>query len=580
MSNNRLTIALVVEGEYVSAWQYLMLERLLKVTGVELKAVIFHPIVHYPLSQKINWTLLKILRLVDGFIFRCPAKAQVAKSFLGLLGDIRLCEMHSKRYQQLLSQQAMDLVIDLTGHSLDSALLTWPRYGVWRHFYGNPAMLGDCYVGVREYIHKQAEIVSGVERLSDAESVPDMLFYATTSTDQTSISRSIERTLWKMVDFIPQRIQELLTVGADKFFIHTKERVRSFPVAQAYTNRPLSVYLMLGVIARYPLNFLYKLYKVAFRTEQWVLLVGQQPAHAYANHALEQFRKITPPRDRFWADPFVVDYENQQYVFFEEFFYATGKGHIACLQIHADGSHSQPINVLERPYHLSYPFIFTYKGQQYLIPETASNRTIELYRCETFPHQWVLEKTLMTNIEAYDATLLHHGGKWWMFVGMRTNHHCSPNEALYLFYADCPLSTEWQAHPQNPVISQASHARPAGPIVEENGKLYRPSQNCVGLYGRGLNINLIQQLDAQRYVEETVSYVLPEGAYDIDGMHTLGVSTGLAVSDARMVYRKLGVFDRWLTRFNRWQPPFFHQAALNKQQYVMFSPYIAQWIPW
>ena len=578
MSNNKLTIALTVEGEYVSAWQYLMLQRLLAIQNVELLAVIFHAPMDYPLSQKTNWALLKILRLVDGLIFNCPAKAQEAKSFIDLLGDTYLCDMHSKRYMQLITQQTVDLVIDLTGRIFTDELIAWPTYGVWRHFYGNPAMLGDCYVGVREYMARQAEIISGIERLTSNRSEPELLFYATTSTHQASISRNIESTLWKMVDFIPQRVQELITVGAEKFFQHSQTRAKSLPIVQEYTYKPLPVLLMVGVLARYPFNFLHKLYKVAFRSEQWVLLVGKQQTKLDAYHALNQFRKLMPPRDRFWADPFVVDYQNEQYVFFEEFVYAEGKGHIACLQMSADGSHSQPTRVLDQPYHLSYPFIFAYKNQLYLIPESACNRTVELYRCEQFPHQWVFEKTLMQNIEAYDATLLNHAGKWWMFMGMRPNEHCSPNEALYLFYADCPLSTDWQAHPQNPVVSQASHARPAGAIFEENGKLYRPSQNCVGAYGRGLNLNVIQHLDAWHYWEETISCVLPEGAFDIDGMHTLGVSNDLAVSDAVHVHRRLGMFDRWLTRFNRWQPRFFNQSAILKRQLIALASGIGQQI--
>ena len=40
--------------------------------------------------------------------------------------------------------------------------------------------------------------------------------------------------------------------------------------------------------------------------------------------------------------------------------------------------------VLEKDYHLSYPFLFEDNDELFMIPETATNKTIELYKCEEF----------------------------------------------------------------------------------------------------------------------------------------------------------------------------------------------------
>lgn len=40
---------------------------------------------------------------------------------------------------------------------------------------------------------------------------------------------------------------------------------------------------------------------------------------------------------------------------------------------------------MERPYHLSYPFLFEYGEQLYMLPESAENRSLDVYRYTHFP---------------------------------------------------------------------------------------------------------------------------------------------------------------------------------------------------
>ena len=540
--------ALIVDGEYISAWQYWMLERLLVSRSTVLVGVVFRQPVAVSWSQRVNRALLKVLQYFDGKLFGSPAKAQIPTIILPLLGDITLCDAGSKRYQAWLAEEVLDVVIDLTGQEPLPELLKAAKHGVWRYFYGKIACLSDRHTNIYEYAQRCDEIVSGVERCLVGQPSPECIFYATTSTDTVSINRGIERTLWKMADFMPQRLHELAEVGEADFVRSLRERIQPLsPASQGFRSAVPSFSTTLRVLWRYPNNFVRKVYKTLFRNEQWILLT-KTVGNATDAGIHEHFHKWLPPRDRFWADPFVVEYAGEQYVFFEELVYARGIGHLACVRLNADGSHSEPVTILEKPYHLSYPFVFQHQGQYYLIPETAGNHTVEVYRCEEFPHRWVFEKNLMEGVEAYDATLLEHEGRWWMFASMRQHQSCSPSEALYLFHADDPLSTEWRAHPQNPVVASAARARPAGRIFTEAGKLYRPSQNCAGVYGRGLNVNLIKQLDTQTYREEMVSSYLPEGEHDMHGMHTLGIGMGVSVTDAVHVHRRLGILDRWVAK--------------------------------
>ncbi|OQX01863.1 MAG: hypothetical protein BWK73_44650 [Thiothrix lacustris] len=534
-----------------------MLERLLASGQLHLVMVIFRQPIALTLPQRVNAALLSALHYVDGKVFNCLVAAQQPTSFLNLLGDVSLCDAGSKRYHALLEQQALDVVIDLSAQAPLDELVGVAKYGVWRHFFGQAFERSDRYTGIREYANQQAEILSGIERWTVGQTTPEYIFAATTSTDAASINRGVERTLWKMADFLPQRLQELLHLGESTFLQNINARMQPLALVAPVKSASFGGAAILKVLWRYPNNFLNKLFISLFRAEQWILL-SKATGQVTEAGALEQFRKWLPPRDRFWADPFVVEHAGEQYVFFEELIYARGIGHLACVRLNADGSHSEPVTILKKPYHLSYPFVFQHQGNYYMIPETASNHTVEVYRCEVFPHRWVFEKNLMTGVEAYDATLMEYEGRWWLFASMRHDQRCSPSEALYLFHADDPLSTQWQAHPQNPVVASAARARPAGRIFNAAGLWYRPSQNCAGTYGRGLNINRIQQLDVNTYREQLVSAYLPDGQHDMNGMHTLGVSSPVSVVDAVHVHRRLGMVDRWVVKLNR----FFSQPLV------------------
>lgn len=556
MSDATLKIALVVDNEYLAAWQHLMLQRLLVIPRLELVAVVFHPLEQRGGQRRLNHWVLHGSRLLDSSLFHCLHKARKPTLFLPLLGDTPRFTQGNVQLQHFISRQAVDIVVDMTGEAALPQYVAWARYGVWRHVFGYPFRLHDHYVAVLEYLTDQTEIITGIEGILATDAEPVGLFYATTSTDPMSIGRGVEHTLWKMAEFIPQRIAELQSVGARHFFQAAKQRAAEWGRPPQYTPHDPSLTLMLRIFWQYWLNLNRKLYRLLAYHEQWVLLIGEarlvsKPTGLDLN-GLIHCQKLIPPADRFWADPFLVEHEHTPFLFFEEFVYATAKGVIACIQQLADGTYSQPITVLERDYHLSYPFVFQYAGEYYMIPETAGNRTIELYRCAEFPHRWVFEKYLMQDVEAYDTTVVEYQQRWWMFVCLRQHDSCSPNETLYLFHADSPLSQSWQAHPQNPIVAQASRARPAGRIFELDGQLFRPSQDCAGTYGRGLNINLIQQLTTQAYQEIVQMHCLPDGQLNISGVHTLNIGTQLVVSDAMYVHRHWKTVRRYGMRIRHW----------------------------
>jgi len=263
--------------------------------------------------------------------------------------------------------------------------------------------------------------------------------------------------------------------------------------------------------------------------DQWRIGYYQSDEAADLTRPPENLRLLVPPHDHDWADPFIVERHGRRFIFFEELPYVAGKAHISAVEIRPDGEAGVPRRVLERPYHLSYPFVFGWEGELYMLPETAQNGTVELYRCEEFPGRWTLHKVLLEGIRGFDATLLREQDRWWLFVNVAESG-ADPSEELHLYWSESPLGP-WQPHAANPVISDVRCARGAGPLFRRDGVLYRPSQDCSLAYGRAVSINRVDALDPLRYEETSVGRVGPEWLKEMRCLHTVGAAAGLRVVD-------------------------------------------------
>ena len=115
--------------------------------------------------------------------------------------------------------------------------------------------------------------------------------------------------------------------------------------------------------------------------EQWFIAWRLREHPEDPNNVFCRFHHLRPPRDRYWADPFPVRVGTSYYLFFEEFPRSTKKGRIVVSEMPADGDWGEPRVALEQPYHLSYPCVFFWEGQWFMVPESAANRSVELWRC-------------------------------------------------------------------------------------------------------------------------------------------------------------------------------------------------------
>jgi hypothetical protein len=222
----------------------------------------------------------------------------------------------------------------------------------------------------------------------------------------------------------------------------------------------------------------------------------------------------------FVADPFMLRRGNVWYMFFEVLNQASDRGEIG-LATSSDGlSWTYQQIVLAESYHLSYPYVFEWQDEIYLLPETLGAQAVRLYRAETFPARWSCVGSLIEGSCA-DPSIFRRDGKWWLFACTTPYQH----DTLRLYFAD-ELLGPWREHPLNPIVNGNKHnARPAGRVLTSDGKLIRFSQDCAPLYGTQVRAFEIQELTSTSYIEEELPgspVLVASGAgWNAVGMHHL-----------------------------------------------------------
>lgn len=232
----------------------------------------------------------------------------------------------------------------------------------------------------------------------------------------------------------------------------------------------------------------------------------------------EQFKMH--PTCKFMADPFIVREGGDFYIFYEEMSAKMNStwGDISVL-------HSKNLKdwerigvALDESFHLSFPNVFKYENEWYMIPETSAIGEIRLYKASDFPLEWTLHATLIPDYYGVDPALVQKDGIWYLM--------CNSDNELQLFFSKT-LTGNYTKHPCSPIRTGLQETRPAGPIFSINDTLYYSTQRHDGGYGTSVALFRIDSLTTScfkdvRMQNNPIVYGHGNG-FARDGMHQFSV---------------------------------------------------------
>lgn len=494
---------------------------------------------HHLTAGKSSPRLLRLYTSIDRLAFGSDPSQ---------LADIGAKVAHRRFIEHSAPAQLLELDLDVlfaVGELDDTRFDGVARHGVWRFCFGPERNEPEALAGYREVAEDAPVTGSGIKVRLAPGARPRLAYQSWSRTYPLSVARNRDRLLRKTAEFAYRTLRELHRSGHGWLEqcapVKEPENRGQSPIenrgqapisasdASVTGNRSLSPILDIGG------RILQRGVEKALNVEQWFLAFRFREtcfgdARAIPSD-LAGYTRVMPPRDRSWADPFPIEKDGRYFVFFEELPFGASKGHISMIELKRDGSHSAPVRVLERDYHLSYPFLIEQDGELLMIPETAQNDSVEVYRCVDFPLRWRLERVLLQGVRCVDATFHRGPDRWWMFANAAAPGSRMFDDELHLFHAERLLG-DWQPHRRNPVKSDARCSRPAGNLYWQGGALYRPAQICVPLYGAGLSINRVLRLTPLDYAERQVERILPERSSGVLGVHTVNRAGELTVIDA------------------------------------------------
>lgn len=201
----------------------------------------------------------------------------------------------------------------------------------------------------------------------------------------------------------------------------------------------------------------------------------------------------------FVADPFLVFKDGKYFMFFEVLNRETNQGDIGYAES-IDGKYWEYRKVIiDETFHLSYPYVFEWDDDYYLIPESYQDLSVRLYKAVSFPDKWKYVGNLLNGYRYVDPSIFRHKDEWWLFVATPSN------DVLNLYYSS-DLLGEWKPHPMNPIVKfDKNIARPAGRVITHDGRLYRLTQDDYPSYGIQVFAFEIIELTRKSYAEKIVS---------------------------------------------------------------------------
>lgn len=547
----KLRVGVLLESFQMPAWYFTMLKCIHDSDYASLSLVVLKESARQPLGflnkfvSQFDHLLYHLYTRLDQRLFPVSPNAFAPINAEDLFKDVpvvkvrvretRFCDYVSDEDSQAVMAHDLDVLIRVGFRIIKGNILHAARFGIWSYHHGDNLVNRGAPAGFWEVFERHVTTGSILQQLSDELDGGAVICRSYSGTNCASVLRNRNQCYWKSSSFLPRKLRELHQLGETAFVdaLRKQNRHPDFFCHRLYrtpSNREFAPYLWRWAWDQFKTRLSRQLFH-----KQWILQYSFGPL---GSHSFRKFGKIIPPADRFWADPHVVYRDGKYFIFVEEFLYKARRGRIAVIEMSSDGSWKPPVVVLEKPYHLAYPFVFQWEGEYYMMPDSSWNSTVERYRCVDFPYKWELESVLMKGLRAPDPTLFHHEGLWWLFVNAVEVPGSSSYDELFLFYADHPLSQEWRPHPCNPVVSDVRRARPAGGLFRYNGGIYRPSQDCSITYGYGIRISEVLALTPKYYEEREVAFIEPKWDPRISGTHTISHAGGLTVIDA--LWRRIG----------------------------------------
>lgn len=519
LARSPVRVGVLIDGPDAPLWVHQTIAEILRSEHLNLSLIVVNVCENAYSSRP---ALLRAWRWMDSRLFevkhdllRCerqeyPVDSIVARSLWR--GDELVIDESA---EEKIKAAQLDVIVDFATAVLPRKLWKFAKFGAWTFSSGSGSVWESDHAGFEEIC--QGNPVSSLTLRALTPGGEYDLYRSTFSDDKLAFHRNQNTACRRKSQIMLRRLADLYHKSWPALPLPKKPPDN---LEASHNKSPMTTVAVAGFVAHWSLRAFHRLASNVPPAEQWFISYRDklQPS---GQPALPNM--LVPPGDWSYADPFLYEWHGKHYMFFEKVSDSHPRGEIWFVELDDAGNASRPEPALARDYHLSYPQVFAWRGEIYMLPETSENGTLEIYRAVDFPRRWELAGTLLSGVPAADATIFERDGKLWLFTAGIGGKDLACSE-LSLFFSDS-LFGPWIAHPKNPIVCDVSGARPAGSLFYEERGLIRPAQDCSQRYGYAISLNRVDVLSETDYRETRVGQILPKWATGLCASHTINMDS-------------------------------------------------------
>ena len=509
----KIRIVLLLDSFSVPAWAWEAIAQVYqeKNAAVVLAVINTNPI---PSGSKSPF-LYRVYRYLDRKLFLTQPDAFAKKDLREIsnwkVPQLRLSPVQKKYSDyfkpedlEKISEYQPDLILRFGFRILRGEILTLPTLGVWSFHHGDPKYYRGGPPAFWEVMNRQSITSFVLIQLTEELDQGPILYQSWIQSDPLSVQRNANRLFWASAQAPRRVLKEIERLGRRNW----NNKISKFPLLEKGPLwKPPSTLQMLKLWNSLLTRNLKRKCGELLNRAHWQIgkVSGSVPCSSLSiNPSDIQLVEHPNPDQYYLADPFPVNFNGIEYLFVEEFDKKKNKGRIVWISQSESGIQIHP--VIEEDWHLSYPFLWEEKDQFFMIPESSEAGKIHLYKAIEFPLKWENQVVLFEH-EGYDPTMVKKDGIYWLFITQKAHPACWPFDELSLYWTDDLYKPQWNAHPQNPIVSDVRQARSAGRLFEKDGMWYRPAQDSGVRYGHQIRIQKIKKWSKLEYEEETFQII-------------------------------------------------------------------------
>ena len=562
-----LRVGIMCRGESFHAWEAGIIRDLISYKDISIELLILDE-----MSPKNFVSLLrKISRkyLFWQIFYRLSSRKMTCDKIVDMKDELKDVDKFScqpilkGRFSQYFSNEDLDhirnydldVILRFGFNIIRGKILESAKYGVWSYHHDDNTRYRGMPASFWEIYNTDPLTGAILQQLTDVLDAGRIIERGYFSTLSHSYAKNRNQVLNASAAWVPRACRRIIDCPSSSLFASIpitngnsddeilKEKTQLAPIYGLPTNSQMVRFIFQqfwNIFTRRVHNAIYK--------PCWSIgIVRRNLEDPFQINQLDKVTWIPSPKNSFFADPFVIESDGNNYIFFEEYLYSQFSGRISMIETNDFKSFSNSEVVLEQEFHLSYPNVFEHDGRYFCIPEQAESGKMVLYEAHAFPRGWKETATII-KFPGLDPTVIRENGKWWLFAG----RDGGDNSELFLWHAT-DLIGPWHPHPQNPVKTDVRSSRPGGRPFLRDGKWIRPAQDCSTSYGSKIVFNEILTMSDTCYEERSVHSLNPNPKGELpDGLHTLDSTSGFFIIDGLVMKKSWRyAFLYLMNRFSR-----------------------------